>query len=543
MTEIYDDELSTSIEGSSLMFLFDTKATDIVEMLVKPNEVIEENIKIKITNLNILGNKALNKTINGLTFEVNEDRSITINGTATADTEYVINGSLDNTNALFFFKENKNYRQYGLSNGAKINLYSFDGTDRTLVSSIDNGTINLSSTAYITYVTLSIANGSVFKDVTVFPMITVGTYSSTNPAYIPCEENELLTIDLQGYKFTGDDTISINRDMSLFTKNIYLYPSDNLYPSDDLYPIDYDIELYEMVETQRTFEDRTIIQCDKDVSINIKYFAKDYLNEKFSKIEVKQDEINLEVSKKVGNDEIISRINQTAEAITIDANRININGTVSANGNFKIDTAGNMECANATINGGNVTINDSSSSYGASKFKISGSSTKGYMSSIALEMYHDDLSSGVALAIDGIQGGNQIFAYSPDGSVGIGFGEIWADGNIYGANISSDRRLKENIIESDINAIDVIKKMKIKSFDWKESKKHINAGYIAQEMEEIDQNFVLKKPILDEEGQIIDYKYYINELPIVATLTKAIQEQQEIIEQLQKEIKELKEVK
>ena len=60
-------------------------------------------------------------------------------------------------------------------------------------------------------------------------------------------------------------------------------------------------------------------------------------------------------------------------------------------------------------------------------------------------------------------------------------------------------------------------------------------------MEKIDENFVLKKPVTDKDGQVIDYKYYMNELPIVATLTKAIQEQQEMIESLQKQVKELKE--
>lgn len=49
-------------------------------------------------------------------------------------------------------------------------------------------------------------------------------------------------------------------------------------------------------------------------------------------------EINLEVRKKVDENEIISKINQSAEEVEIDANRININGAVSANGNFKVDT-------------------------------------------------------------------------------------------------------------------------------------------------------------------------------------------------------------
>lgn len=70
----------------------------------------------------------------------------------------------------------------------------------------------------------------------------------------------------------------------------------------------------------------------------------------YSNIKQTTDEITTLVGKKVGENEIISKINQTAEDLTIDANRININGTVSANGNFKVDTNGNMECVNAKIN-------------------------------------------------------------------------------------------------------------------------------------------------------------------------------------------------
>lgn len=45
-----------------------------------------------------------------------------------------------------------------------------------------------------------------------------------------------------------------------------------------------------------------------------------------SKITQTADEINSEVSKKVGNDEIISRINQSAEKISINASKVNISG-------------------------------------------------------------------------------------------------------------------------------------------------------------------------------------------------------------------------
>ena len=66
-----------------------------------------------------------------------------------------------------------------------------------------------------------------------------------------------------------------------------------------------------------------------------------------------------------------------------------------------------------------------------------------------------------------------------------------------------------------------------KEFDKKDDGKHYNIGYIAQDMEKIDPNFVIVRPKTENTEE----RYYINELPIIATLTKAIQEQQEQIEQ------------
>ena len=64
-----------------------------------------------------------------------------------------------------------------------------------------------------------------------------------------------------------------------------------------------------------------------------------------SKIKQTKDEIDLEVSKKVGNDEVISRINQTPEAITIQANKVNIGGVINAINNN----------TSTTINGNKIT--------------------------------------------------------------------------------------------------------------------------------------------------------------------------------------------
>ncbi len=69
---------------------------------------------------------------------------------------------------------------------------------------------------------------------------------------------------------------------------------------------------------------------------------------------------------------------------------------------------------------------------------------------------------------------------------------------------------------------------------------HIKTGFIAQQLEEIDEDYVLKKPEYNENKEIKDYRYYINELPILATLVKGFQEQQQMIENLNNTIEEMK---
>ena len=119
------------------------------------------------------------------------------------------------------------------------------------------------------------------------------------------------------------------------------------------------------------------------------------------------------------------------------------------------------------------------------------------------------------------------------------YGNLNVNGNVYANNISSDRRIKDNIKDCDVKALDIINKFQHKQFDKKDDGKHYNIGYIAQDMEQIDPNFVIKR----EKTDTLEERYYINELPIIATLSKAIQELSQQVKALKNEIKVLKEEK
>ena len=97
---------------------------------------------------------------------------------------------------------------------------------------------------------------------------------------------------------------------------------------------------------------------------------------------------------------------------------------------------------------------------------------------------------------------------------------------------SSDMRLKENIKDSTIHALDIIKQIRHREFDWKDGTGHYDVGYIAQELEEIDERLVMKP--FDENGVYGVQTFYLQ-----GVMSKAMQEQQEIIEELQSQVKQL----
>ena len=106
-----------------------------------------------------------------------------------------------------------------------------------------------------------------------------------------------------------------------------------------------------------------------------------------STIKQTKDEIDLEVSKKVGNDEVISKINQTAETITIQANKVNIGGVISAINNN----------TTTTINGDKITTG----SITASKVSSDVITTNNFN---AQKINADNITSGT-LSADKINGG------------------------------------------------------------------------------------------------------------------------------------------
>ena len=107
--------------------------------------------------------------------------------------------------------------------------------------------------------------------------------------------------------------------------------------------------------------------------------------------------------------------------------------------------------------------------------------------------------------------------------------------------ISSDKTLKKNITSTKKVALDDINKIELKEFDWRDNDSHTSIGFIAQELEKIDSNYIDKSFYIDRETNEEKDMLVLNLKSLVALAIKGIQEQQIEIEDLKNQIKELKE--
>lgn len=88
----------------------------------------------------------------------------------------------------------------------------------------------------------------------------------------------------------------------------------------------------------------------------------------------------------------------------------------------------------------------------------------------------------------------------------------------------SDQRLKRNIKETQVQALEVIKEIQLYEYDWIETEKHDDIGYVADQLEEISKGFVAET----ENGikGTVDHE-------IIKYLVKGVQELTERVETLE----------
>jgi hypothetical protein len=178
---------------------------------------------------------------------------------------------------------------------------------------------------------------------------------------------------------------------------------------------------------------------------------------------------------------------------------------------------------------GSIRINDSSSG----GLKVGTSQD--------LQIYHNGTNSfgadnytGILLYQQRTQDSHIQFRLNEGGTIAEKF-RMEADGDFHAhqdviaySTTPSDKKLKTNIKDIEYG-LDTIMKLNPKEYDWKKDNRH-DIGFIAQEVEEVIPEIVKDKKHFDKEIKTLDYE------KLTAVLIKAVQEQQEQINELKEKL-------
>ncbi|WP_415741761.1 tail fiber domain-containing protein [Streptococcus pseudopneumoniae] len=175
-----------------------------------------------------------------------------------------------------------------------------------------------------------------------------------------------------------------------------------------------------------------------------------------------------------------------------------------------VTTLGNMHCRNGANFHGRVDFSNSSRAnfYGNTTFSRS------------------------PVFLNGIElGSKDVFGdgWNPKGgrNAVVWWNQVGSGSVKYWMEQKSDRRLKENITDTAVKALDKINRLRMVAFDFIESKKHEEIGLIAQEAETIVPRIVSRDPENPDGYLHIDYT------ALVPYLIKAIQELNQKIEKME----------
>lgn len=135
----------------------------------------------------------------------------------------------------------------------------------------------------------------------------------------------------------------------------------------------------------------------------------------------------------------------------------------------------------------------------------------------------------------GTNGGKEYRRMAVRGQWGSTTENYYATDYVYTNTGVSDIRLKENVKDSKVEALETVRRMKVRQFDWKKGG-HQSIGFVADELEEIDPNLALGGGY-DENGEM-DIKQ-INSQYLLNYAIKAIQELSAKVDEQEKHIKEL----
>lgn len=325
------------------------------------------------------------------------------------------------------------------------------------------------------------------------------------------------------------DKLTIKGTKVEVERNIYVDENGNL----QIRTLPVIEELEDLPEALYTFDNRTYVYI-KEYS-NLRYFTRYVTKNDFTEVFATQtgldsavvdlessitqtaENIQLQVSKKVGANEIISAINQSAEEISINASRVKLEGYTSINDGFSVDKKGNFTANSGKIGIFNIQSNGNLLAEKDGKHLEMGNDEVGvvYNDVNKAQMYLDRFGNAVISVQSGAEKSYM------EGSMVYSGGSMSATGY----NTRSLESLKENIEKYEKNALEIVKNSEIYSYNYKGNQdKHI--GFV---INDLGGNYKTPEDVISSNKQAIEL------YAMASILWKAVQELSEEIKKIKGE--------
>ena len=274
--------------------------------------------------------------------------------------------------------------------------------------------------------------------------------------------------------------------------------------------------------------------------ISLEYARNSQVSQMESSIKQTKDEIDLKVSK----DEVIASINASVETtgtgrnqgvVKINADKVDISGVLSAytgviggfriganpndGGGFWLTGESNFDCG--------ISPGDNEGSNGAQLWAAWGRKwdkegpNSWWVSAQGIMTCNNTPKFNKGMEVYGRYidtHGNDIKGDNPKGGKTA---VVWWSQINKANSSSSDKRLKTNIKPTKVNALDMLNNIEMVEFNWKKDNKFEKLGAIAQQVQSVEESFVVQD--MDDKQTYNDYLRisYYNTIPY---LIKAVQE-------------------
>ena len=142
--------------------------------------IVVEDIKSK----NLLNPIKQTVTINGVTFTTNNDGSITLNGTATADISYIFsNQKIYGDGGNYYLGITTDYS--GIGYNFEVAGYIYNASSEVAkVISPNRGTQTIATNEYVSSFNIYFKSGATFNNFTIYPQLEKGTVATRHAKYV-----------------------------------------------------------------------------------------------------------------------------------------------------------------------------------------------------------------------------------------------------------------------------------------------------------------------------------------------------------------------